>query len=178
DVAVGPSGRKPTALKAEDLVVYNDEGKAVGGPQWLRPDATGFALDDSGFLTLLDPPEPRTQKFIEAREKVRSCYRKQMDKLDPKGDYRRNYDVVTYGRDGVEKIESAARNFDRKACAKCGCRKFNGYKRALIKQAIAPAQKKEFERYKPVLDKLNATDFKKAAEGAPKGKIREALQGL
>ena len=171
ELALAPlPGSKPMVLKAEDLNVRDEKGNVIAGPTWLTPDATGFFLDESaGWLDLLVPPEPRTQRFFDAKEKVLGCYDKQMRKLDPSGELRRHYDVVTWGRGGVQKVESAASNFDRKACAACNCKAFNEMKRKLMKDAIAPAQKEAFKAYEPVLEQLKQTDFAGAVKGAPKG---------
>lgn len=172
DLAVAPlPGTKPVALTAADLNVLDAQGKVLAGPTWLLADATGFSLDEpNGWLDLLDPAEPRQQQFYDAKEKVLGCYQKQMSKLDPNGRLSRYYDVVTYGRAGIVKVESAAVNFDRKACAACGCKAFNDKKRKLIEAAIKPAQKQRFETsFKPIVDKLSTTDFANASKGAAAG---------
>lgn len=171
DLAVAPlPGTKPVALTADDLEVVDAKGKVIAGPNWLVADTTGFWLDEpAGWLELLEPPEPRSQRFSDAKEKVLGCYTAQMDKLDPSGKLRARYDVVTYGRGGVVSVESAESNFDRKACAACNCKAFNELKRKLVKEAMAPAQKKRFETYQPMLEKLKKADFTNAAKGAPKG---------
>lgn len=179
-LALAPiAGTKPVALVAGDLNVRDDKGTLIAGPSWLAPDSTGFFLDEAaGWLDLLDPPEPRSQRFYDAKEKVLACYKKQMERLDPSGNLRENYDVVTYGRAGVNRVESAESNFDRKACAACNCKAFNALKAKLVKEAMTPAQKKLFERYAPVLEQLRTTDFINAAKGAPRGKEADAPQPL
>ncbi len=171
DLSVAPlPGLAPVRLTATDLTVADSNGKIIAGPQWTYPDATGFFLDEPlAWLDLLNPPEPETSRILDARQKTLACYQKQMERLDPNGKLRRHYDVVTYGRSGVEKVESAAVNFDRKACSVCGCKTFNNRKVAVMKKAIAPSQQQLFTTYDSVLKQLKGTDFAAAAKGALAG---------
>ena len=172
DLAQTPlPGTHPGVLTAADLNVLDDKGNAVGGPTWLEPDSTGFSLDEpNGWLDLLDPQEPRTTNFLEARDRTLKCYQAQRARLDPNGTLSKYFDIVTFGRNGnIKKVESAAVKFDRTACAACGCKKFNDLKSSYIKAAIAPAQKKAFERYQPVVEQLSQVDFEGASKGAPRG---------
>jgi hypothetical protein len=165
------AGLRPFVLTADDLDVTTDDGEVIAGPRWLAPDATGFFLDSTNaWLDLLDPPEPRTQRFFEAKKKAVDCYERQMKQLDPEGRLRRNYDLVTYGKNGVEKMESAETALDRRACSACGCKAFNDMKHKLIKAAIAPQQRAAFGAYADVAKRLMTTDFAAASKGAPKGK--------
>ena len=179
-LALAPlAGTRAGALVADDLTVRDEKGTIILGPTWLGADATGFFLDEStAWLGLLDPPEPRSQRFYDAKEKVLGCYTQQMARLDPSGKLRKDYDVVSYGRAGVSRVESAESNFDRQACRACGCKTFNALKQKLMTTAMTPAQKKLFGAYAPVLEKLNSTDFSSATKGAPAGKDDFAPQPL
>lgn len=161
--AVPLAGAKVMPLKAAELDLFGDDDHNwLAGPSSLEADTTGFYLEEKpAWLQWVDPPEPRTQSFIDAREKIVGCYNAALEKVDPTGDLRRNYNFVTYNvRTGeTKKMESAAAKLDRDACAKCGCKKFNELKRKLATDGVTNQQKALFAKFKPAIERVNGLKF-------------------
>ena len=146
------SGKHP--LKPEQLEIEDAQGW-LGGPQYFAPDSTGFALESAEFLRALGADDPRRERFINARDKVLTCYTATLEKLDP--EHRRGkYDVVTYRGGMKTKVESLTANLDRKACGKCGCKAFNDKKRALAREVLAPLQKAKYAELAPIITRVES----------------------
>jgi hypothetical protein len=130
----------------------NEKGQRVGSyGTVVAKDDTGFELEDAAFMGVDATGVKGYEDFLKAREKIITCYRDEMQKLDPAGQ-RKNFLVKK--RSGNAPIEELAVVYDRKACQRCGCARFNEQKRALAGRVVAPLQQRAFEELQPVISRV------------------------
>lgn len=127
----------------------SEKGQRVGSyGTVVAKDDTGFELEDAAFLGVDATGVKGYEDFLKAREKIVTCYRGEMQKLDPAGQ-RKNFLVKK--RSSNAPIEELAVVYDRKACQRCGCARFNEQKRALAGRVLAPLQQRAYEELEPNL---------------------------
>lgn len=141
----------PHPLRPEWLSVY-EKNQVVGSyGTVVAKDDTGFELDEAAFLAVDATGVKGYEDFLKAREKILTCYRDEMQKLDPAGQ-RKNFLVTK--RSGNAPIEELAVVYDRKACQRCGCASFNERKRALAGRVLAPLQQRAYQELEPILSRV------------------------
>jgi hypothetical protein len=165
DLSVTPiPGTKVMPLLADWLAIVGPRTAEGGvrpdrGNYWdvFNADDTGFALDETpAVFGLTAAGDQRIDTFHVEREKISTCYDKQMDKLDPEN-RRQRFDSVTYdGAGKIAKVDSLTSKLDRKACAACGCKAFNTKKRALAKAILHPLQERAYAELQPILERVRS----------------------
>lgn len=141
--AMAANGRRYT-VKAKELALV------PSGPM-ASPEPNTFNLSESDLKVFLSGDA--LEAFEKRQKKFNACYQKVLDKLDPDGTAGR-YDIVTYRRGRIVKVEGMAAKNRRIAGKRCKEKAYDKYVKGVTTKAGAAADEREAERAQAVKARL------------------------